>query len=159
ADDPRVAKGLAYLATMVQEDGSIHPPGSRLANYETCIAVTAFQEANRDGRYDKIVDGAVSFLRGVPWNEEKGRDRSDVYYGGAGYGGESRPDLSNTTFLVDTLRACGAESDDEAIQRALVFISRCQNLESEHNTTPFAAKINDGGFYYTCALDEQDIER
>ncbi|MBX3413230.1 MAG: terpene cyclase/mutase family protein [Pirellulales bacterium] len=158
-DDPRVAKGLEYLASMVQEDGSIHPRGSRLANYETCIAATAFQAANADGRYDQVLDGAVTFLRGVPWDEKKGRDKSDVYYGGAGYGGDSRPDLSNTAFLVDTLRECGADSDDEAIQRALVFISRCQNLESEHNTTQFAAKTNDGGFYYTCALDEQDLQR
>jgi squalene-hopene/tetraprenyl-beta-curcumene cyclase len=37
------------------------------------------------------------------------------------------------------------------MQRALLFISRCQNLESAHNTTPFAAKLNDGGFYYTPA--------
>ena len=28
-------------------------------------------------------------------------------------------------------------------------MSRCQNLETEHNTTPFAAKNPDGGFYYT----------
>ena len=35
------------------------------------------------------------------------------------------------------------------MQRALVFVSRCQNLETEHNTTPFAAKNPDGGFYYT----------
>ena len=39
--------------------------------------------------------------------------------------------------------------DDKAIQEALVFVSRCQNLESEHNTTEFAAKDPDGGFYYT----------
>jgi squalene-hopene/tetraprenyl-beta-curcumene cyclase len=37
------------------------------------------------------------------------------------------------------------------MQKALVFVSRCQNLESEHNTTAFAAKNSDGGFYYTCA--------
>ena len=37
------------------------------------------------------------------------------------------------------------------MKKALVFVSRCQNLETEHNTTPFAAKIPDGGFYYTCA--------
>jgi squalene-hopene/tetraprenyl-beta-curcumene cyclase len=30
-------------------------------------------------------------------------------------------------------------------------VSRCQNLESQHNTTEFAAKVNDGGFYYTPA--------
>ena len=41
------------------------------------------------------------------------------------------------------------------MQKALVFVSRCQNLESEHNTTPFAAKVNDGGFYYTIAAGGQ----
>ena len=43
------------------------------------------------------------------------------------------------------------KSDDPAIQKALVFVSRTQNLESEFNTTPFASKVNDGGFYYTPA--------
>ena len=37
------------------------------------------------------------------------------------------------------------------MKNALLFISRCQNLETEHNNTPFAAKVNDGGFYYTPA--------
>ena len=34
-------------------------------------------------------------------------------------------------------------------------MSRCQNLETEHNTTPQATKIRDGGFYYTCAAGGQ----
>jgi squalene-hopene/tetraprenyl-beta-curcumene cyclase len=72
-------------------------------------------------------------------------------YGGAGYGSHSRPDLSNTSFLIDALHAAGAQADDPALDRALVFVSRCQNLESPHNTTEFAAKVNDGGFYYTIA--------
>ena len=68
----------------------------------------------------------------------------------AGYGGEnSRPDLSNTSFLVDALKTDGTAADDEALKKALVFVSRCQNLETEHNTTPFASKNPDGGFYYT----------
>ena len=37
------------------------------------------------------------------------------------------------------------------MKKALVFVSRCQNLESEYNTTQFAAKNPDGGFYYTPA--------
>jgi squalene-hopene/tetraprenyl-beta-curcumene cyclase len=37
------------------------------------------------------------------------------------------------------------------VQKALIFVSRCQNLESEINNTPFAAKVNDGGFFYTPA--------
>ena len=78
-------------------------------------------------------------------------DASDFSYGGAGYGSHKRPDLSNTSFFIDALKAMDHGSDDPAIQRALVFISRCQNLESEHNTTPFSTKNPDGGFYYTPA--------
>ncbi len=37
------------------------------------------------------------------------------------------------------------------MQKAIIFVSRCQNLESEHNTTKFAAKDPDGGFFYTPA--------
>ena len=67
-----------------------------------------------------------------------------------GYGAKSKnPDLSNTAFLIDALKAAGNGPDDEAMKKALVFVSRCQNLESEYNTTPNAAKVNDGGFYYT----------
>jgi squalene-hopene/tetraprenyl-beta-curcumene cyclase len=59
--------------------------------------------------------------------------------------------LSNTAFLVDALHTLGRGADDPAMQKALLFISRCQNLESPQNTTQFAAKVNDGGFYYTIA--------
>ena len=41
------------------------------------------------------------------------------------------------------------------MKRALVFVSRCQNLESQDNTTPFAAKNPDGSFYYTPAAGGQ----
>ena len=37
------------------------------------------------------------------------------------------------------------------MKKALIFVSRCQNLESEHNASPFPAKNPDGGFYYTVA--------
>ena len=50
---------------------------------------------------------------------------------------DDRPDLSNTSFLVDALKATGNGADSDAIQRGLVFVSRCQNLEGPHNATPF----------------------
>ena len=159
AADPRVAQSLKYLEESTQESGGIHTPGSRISIYETCIALVCFQEANRDGRFDKAIREAEKFIRGGQWDESKGRDASDPAYGGAGYGGKSRPDLSNTAFLIDALKSCGAGADDPAIQRALTFVSRCQNLETEHNTTPFAAKVNDGGFYYTPVLERQNEER
>lgn len=159
AADPRVAQALEYLEEYTQESGGIYAPGSRISIYETCIALVCFQEANRDGRYDRAIQEAEKFIRGGQWEESKGKDPSDPMYGGAGYGGKSRPDLSNTAFFVEALKSCGAGADDPAIQRALIFVSRCQNLEGEHNTTPFAAKVNDGGFYYTCVLEQQSEER
>ncbi|MGA2619187.1 MAG: prenyltransferase/squalene oxidase repeat-containing protein [Thermoguttaceae bacterium] len=148
--DPVVAKSLRLLEGFVQPDGGVYTPQSDMRNYETCIAVMCFTEANADKRYDKIIHGAEKYLKQTQWSEEQGKDRSDMFYGGAGYGRHKRPDLSNTAFLVDALAACGKGSNDEAIRKALVFVSRCQNFESEHNTTPNAAKNPDGGFYYTC---------
>jgi squalene-hopene/tetraprenyl-beta-curcumene cyclase len=55
------------------------------------------------------------------------------------------------------LRAAGNDANSEAIQKALTFVSRCQNLETEHNTTPFSAKNPDGGFYYTIAAGGQSM--
>jgi squalene-hopene/tetraprenyl-beta-curcumene cyclase len=148
-DDPVVANSLKYLEKFVQEDGGIYQPETFYKNYETCLAMLCFAEANRDGRYDKLMKRADAFVKGLQWAEDEGKDKSDFAYGGAGYGRSKRADLSNTAFLVDALRAAGNDENSEAIQRALIFVSRCQNLETEHNTTPFSAKNPDGGFYYT----------
>jgi squalene-hopene/tetraprenyl-beta-curcumene cyclase len=150
-NDPLVARSLKYLEGFVQPDGAISPKDSMTRNYETSLALVCFVEANRDGRYDKIVKNAEKFLKSYQWAEDKGLDQDSPSYGGAGYGKHDRPDLSNTQFLVDALKAAGAGPDDEAMKKALIFVSRCQNLESEHNTLSFAAKNPDGGFYYTPA--------
>ncbi|HVT26381.1 MAG TPA: prenyltransferase/squalene oxidase repeat-containing protein [Lacipirellulaceae bacterium] len=151
-EDPVVAKILKYLESNVHADGGIYQHGSNHKNYETCVAVVCFHEANRDHRYDKLLANAEKVLKKEQWDETEGKDPSDLYYGGAGYGkANSRPDLSNTSFLVDALHSVGVGKDDPAMQKALIFVSRCQNLESADNTSPFAAKVNDGGFYYTVA--------
>lgn len=150
-EDPMIAKALEYLQGYVQEDGGIYNPEGHWRNYETSLSVLAFNEANRDGKYDKLIKGGDNFLRGIQWDAEEGADESNYSYGGGGYGGHKRPDLSNTGFLIEALTSTGSGPDDPAIQKALVFVSRCQNLESSYNTTPFAVKVNDGGFYYTCA--------
>ncbi|MCB9920991.1 MAG: terpene cyclase/mutase family protein [Planctomycetaceae bacterium] len=149
--DPSVAKSLQYLEDFIQPDGGIYSPGTFYRNYETCLTVLCFTEANKDGRYDKAIQRADAFVKGIQWDEDEGKDPSDLAYGGGGYGKHKRPDLSNTSFLIDALRAAGNSADSEAIQRALVFVSRCQNLETEHNTTAFPVKNPDGGFYYTAA--------
>jgi squalene-hopene/tetraprenyl-beta-curcumene cyclase len=156
-DDPLVAKSLKYLEKFVQPDGSVTNPESAYKNYETCLAILCFTEANQDGRYDKLLNQAEKFVKGHQWDEAEGHDESSFSYGGAGYGSKSRPDLSNTSFLMEALKATGNGPDDEAVKKALIFISRCQNLETEHNATPFAAKVQDGGFYYTIAAGGQSM--
>ncbi|RMF39554.1 MAG: hypothetical protein D6753_13565 [Planctomycetota bacterium] len=150
-NDPVVRKALDYLLQHVQPDGGIYAPDSLHRNYDTCIAIMALSQANRDGTYSDVLAKAEKFVKNLQWDEGEGKTPADVEYGGAGYGSKSRPDLSNTSYLVDALHSLGRGPDDEAIQKALIFVSRCQNLESPHNTTEFAAKINDGGFYYTVA--------
>jgi len=158
-EEPHVAKGLSSIVASVQETGGIHKPGTFIPNYETCIAICCLQAANADGRYAKIIQGGEKFIRSGQYDETNHKERADLYYGGVGYGGSTRPDLSNTSFFLDALKACGAGPKDEAMQKALVFVSRCQNLESEHNTLPAAAKVNDGGFYYTGVVEKQDSRR
>jgi squalene-hopene/tetraprenyl-beta-curcumene cyclase len=147
--DPVVAKSLKYLETFVQPDGGIYAPNSRVPNYETCLSLVCFQAANGDGRYDDVIKKAEAYIKGLQKDSDEGKDESDPAFGGAGYGKRGRPDLSNTHFLIEALRAAGSGPEDESLQKALVFVSRCQNLESEHNATPFPAKNPDGGFYYT----------
>jgi len=151
ATDATVAKSLKFLEKHVQPNGGIYVPGTYFRNYETCLSVLCFSEANQDRRYDPIIEKADAFIKGLQWDESEGKDPSDLAYGGGGYGSHKRPDMSNTSFLIDALKAAGNDGDSEAIQKALIFVSRCQNLESEHNRTPFSTKNPDGGFYYTVA--------
>ena len=148
-EDPMVAKAMKYLEGFKQEDGGFYAKDSHYKNYETALVVLCLGEANKDGKYDDVLKKADAYLKGIQWDEGEDQDPSDVDYGGAGYGKHGRPDLSNTSFLVDALKATGNGPEDEAMKKALAFVSRCQNLESEYNTTPAAAKNQDGGFYYT----------
>lgn len=151
ADEPTVARALEFLTSLVRDNGGIYHPQTQHRNYETSISVLALSSANSNGQYDTIIRNAEKFLRGLQWDEDEEQKPEDPGFGGAGYGKHQRPDLSNTQFLLEALKTAGVKADDPAMQKALTFVSRCQNLETEHNNTPFAAKIDDGGFYYTPA--------
>ena len=58
---------------------------------------------------------------------------------------------------MEALRDTGLPADDPNLQKALVFVSRCQNLKSEFNDQAWAGKINDGGFIYTAANGGQSM--
>ncbi|MBS0266509.1 MAG: terpene cyclase/mutase family protein [Planctomycetes bacterium] len=149
--DPMLQKALKNLESFIQSDGGIYEKNSGHRNYETSISLLAFQAANDQHQYDKQIANARDFLKKLQWDDTEDVKPDDVRFGGAGYGNSKRPDLSNTAFLLEALKAAGVGPDDQAMKNAVVFVSRCQNLESEHNTTEFASKVNDGGFYYTPA--------
>ncbi len=157
-DDPLVAKGLKALEGFVKPDGGIYL-GDRLRNYETCVAILCLSEANRvagDKRYDQVLSNAEKFVRGLQIGAGGKVDKSDPHYGGVGYGGPERPDLSNTAYMIEALKALDVPDGDPAIQRALTFITRCQNLEGAGNDTEFASKVKDGGFYYVVPTESVD---
>jgi squalene-hopene/tetraprenyl-beta-curcumene cyclase len=152
--DPMAAKGLRFLESLINtKEGHIagENPRDQLKNYVTAVNVMAFAEADRNGKYKKVVDDAAHYLKGLQWDDAEGKPRSNNFYGGAGYDSKSRPDLSNTQFFLDALKAAGIEKGDPAVQRAMVFVSRCQNLKSEFNDQPWAGRINDGSFIYSAA--------
>ena len=157
-DDPMIAKGLNFLEKSKSEDGGIYSAGGMYGNYESSVSLQCFATANQKlkavknlakGPYDELLAKCEKFVRAGQFTEERDIKPDDMLYGGAGYGKQQRPDLSNTHFFIEALQSTGAKSDDPAIQKALVFVSRCQNLESQHNTAAFAVKNSDGGFIYT----------
>ena len=149
--DPLVSQSLAYLEGFIQPDGGIYRVETLYRNYETCLAILCLTEASRNGKYDEVLGRAERFVKDLQWDEGEGKNPTDYGYGGAGYGKHGRPDLSNSSYLVDALKALGNGPEDESMKNVLMFVSRCQNRESEHNTTEFASKNPDGGFYYTPA--------
>lgn len=157
-DDELAAKGLKYIESLINaKAGHIAGADPRvgLQNYVTSVNVMALAAAKRDAKYKAVIGNAAAFLRKLQWDEGEGKTDKDDYYGGAGYDSKSRPDLSNTQFFLEALKAAGAGPEDPAMKKAVVFVSRCQNLETEHNKAPWAGKINDGSFIYSAAAGGQ----
>ena len=152
--DARIQKSLKYLESFIQKDGGVYAPNSNLRNYETSVAVMCFAAANKDGKYDKIIEEAIGFQKNIQWDDGEGHDRESTFYGGQGYGKHKRPDMSNTSFFIDALKAASEDKDSAAIQKAMAFVSRTQNLPTQHNEMAFATKVTErdkGGFIYTPA--------
>jgi squalene-hopene/tetraprenyl-beta-curcumene cyclase len=93
---------------------------------------------------------AVKFLRRMQFFEQGGDgrvvDKDNIRYGGMGYGSDpTQPDLSNTQFAVESLRAAGVSEDDPAMQRLLTYLDRAQNRkENETAGEPTEKKDKEG---------------
>jgi len=154
-DEAPVAKGVKFIEGLVNEkSGHIagNDSSAGLINYTTSINIMALDAANKGDKYKAAIKNATKYLKDYQWDENRGKKPDSDYYGGAGYAGDkSRPDLSNTAFFLEALKTAGVSKDDPVFQKAVVFVSKCQNFESEHNKAPWAKKNNDGSFIYTGA--------
>ena len=159
---PVTHNGFKKLLSYQAADGGIYK--DLLASYNTAIAVSTLTAA-KDPQYRPQIDKAVAYLKKLQWTQDTrpeftGKNEAaagkqvvstedDPFYGGWGYGGRGRgagrPDLSNTQFAVEALHDAGVPADDPVMQRAVEFVTRCQNA-SETNDQSWAG--NDGGFVY-----------
>ena len=97
----------------------------------------ALAAAKKDEKYKKVMGNAAAVSQETAMGRRReGKKPEDEFYGGAGYDSKSRPDLSNTQFFIDALKDAGVAKDDEAFKKVIIFVSRCQNLKSEHNQHP-----------------------
>ena len=144
---PVVQRALAYILRHEQKDGSIYDRKQNLANSETSV-VLMFLSSLPEGAHKTRIASAQAFLTRLQYDDAERIKRDDTWYGGAGYNSRKRPDLSNTQMMLEALHQSGLPKSDPVYQRALVFVSRCQMLEST-NDQKFAKGATDGGFIYS----------
>ncbi len=150
AVDAAVDRALDWLVSLQKEDGSIH--AGQLANYVTSASIMALVRAGR-AQDEPVVARARAFLQALQADEGEGYSESDRFYGGVGYGGDERPDLSNMQMALEALNASGVEAGDATFKKAIAFLERCQN-RSESNTLEIVeggsttVSGNDGGAGY-----------
>ncbi len=142
-DGPFITRPVAYLLAHVNEDGSISETNHN-RNYNTAVAITALQ-ATGNPKYEEVIKNGQKFIKGLQLDKEQGYGPDHKYYGGIGYGGDERPDLSNVYHAIEALKKTGFDKNDPLWEKALTFISRSQN-NSETNDQEWAG--NDGGFAY-----------
>jgi squalene-hopene/tetraprenyl-beta-curcumene cyclase len=142
-DGAFITRPIEFILAHNNDDGSISETNQN-RNYNTAVAMTALAATGNDD-YDEVLRGAQDFLKGLQIDAQDGYESGHAYYGGIGYGGDERPDLSNAYMALEGLQASALDPDDEVWEKALIFVSRSQN-RSESNDQEWAA--NDGGFTY-----------
>lgn len=137
------ARGLEFLASRL-------PPRPSKMTFPVYSLSMAAIDLSRDSAHQEVRDAIITYLRGHQLTEQLGWKPEDLSYGGWGESKEPyrRPpgdridpsrsaNLSVTLFALGALRLAGAPPDDPAIQKALVFVQRCQNFPG------------DGGFFFS----------
>jgi len=142
-DGAFITKQVEFILSKVNPDGSISETMQN-RSYNTAVALNALA-ATGNPEYAEVIANGQKFLKGHQIDEGEGYDKSHRYYGGLGYGGDERPDMSNLYLALEALKGTAEDPKDPVWDKALVFVSRSQN-RSESNDQEWAG--NDGGFIY-----------
>jgi len=150
-DGPWMRNPLNYLVNSQHKDGAIYDETSRAPtkNYCTSLALISLA-ATKDPIYKDVINKGKNFLVKIQADAGEGYDKEkDIHFGGIGYGGDQRPDLSNLHIALEAVTAAGLNKDHELFKKALVFVERCQ--DSEKNTL-FDTGTASGGFAYSADI-------
>lgn len=142
-DGAFITRPVKFLLDHVNADGSISETNQN-RNYNTAVSLNALVDTGNPA-HAEVINNGQAFVKGLQLGEDDGYEKDHKYYGGIGYGGDERPDLSNIYMALEALAATGLNKDDPTWKNALMFVSRSQN-NSETNDLEFAG--NDGGFAY-----------
>ena len=145
--NPAVSRAVDCILKAQKPDGGIYEDVG-IKTYTTSIALMVLLKADSNAHADTVAK-ARDYLVKTQWDEDESIDRSNPWYGGAGYGKHERPDLSNTQFFVEAMHQANVPKDNPLWARVVVFVSRCQD-RSESNERTFVG-TDSGGMVYAPA--------
>ena len=153
-NDTSLDKAVAFLRDALETHGYEGLASAGLGNYVTSSVVMGLIAVGTD---TETVQEGVVWLKNEQWDRSEGIQPAQDWFGGAGYGNRGRPDLSNTQMMLEALHDAGVSPDEPTMQRALVFLTRTQNLKSTNPAAWAQAGNNDGGFIYTPANNGESM--
>jgi squalene-hopene/tetraprenyl-beta-curcumene cyclase len=151
-DQATIDRYAAFIVSKSNPDGSI-VERAHDQSYNTAVSIVALA-ATKNPKYASVVAAGQKYIAGVQIAESRGFAPVDSWYGGMGYGGDERPDMSNLYIAVEAMRATAYDPKDPIWQKALIFASRMQN-RSESNDQKWAG--NDGGFAYSPGMNPPEM--
>jgi squalene-hopene/tetraprenyl-beta-curcumene cyclase len=141
-DSEAVTKGVAFILSKKQDDGSICMKELGFQSYETSIAIMALSAVDRE-KYKAEIKKAADYIMGI---QDDGKIVPSSA-GGIGYGSDGKnSNMSTTHYALVALKEAGVPEDSEVWKRAVAFVASCQN-NSETNKAEWAG--TDGGFIYS----------
>lgn len=166
ADKAR-ARGAGFLATIITPEGVIRT-GDDAPRFPYHAAAGALLVLSMHGapEHAEVRGALVAYLLGLQLTETHGYPSNHPSYGGWGYNTaipefedghaevQVSANLAITEYIVGALRMSGVAADHPAMQKAEVFVSRCQNFTSlpEGEGAPGTPEVtttdwDDGGFF------------